>query len=202
MKNIIIAGIPRSGKTTLAKRLFRESKNYNLIQQDIIETATNSMYKNNFAKKESDGSRMVVSINISEANSIASELLRNIYNDSINDDKNIGTILDTFDFSMEELKEYMDKGDIIIVLGCSELTKEQFFSNVRKYDTPNDRTYYLGNHSLSMELEYYVEKTKEDKIKCQDLGLTYIDTSNNRDTQLDKAFEIVKEKLKEDNNIF
>lgn len=197
MKNIIIAGIPRSGKTTLAKKLFRELQNYNLIQQDIIETATIRMYEKNFAKIESDGLKKTISINTSEVNRIASELLRNIYNDSINDDKNIGTILVTFDISMEELKEYKDNGDIIIVLGCSELTKEQFISNVRKYDTPNDRTYYLGNFSLSMELEYYVKKTKEDKIKCQELGLTYIDTSNNRDIQLDKAFEIVKKGLEQ-----
>lgn len=197
MKNIIIAGIPRSGKTTLSKKLFRELRNYNLIQQDIIETAVFKMYKNNFAKIEGNEFEKTVNINISEVSRIAKELLWNIYNDSNKDDKNIGIIVDTFDINMEELKEYQDKGDIVIVLGCSKLTQEQFLNNVRKYDTPNDRTYYLGDFSLSMELEYYVKKTKEDKNKCQELGLTYIDTSHDRDIQLDKAFEIIKEKLKQ-----
>lgn len=197
MKNIIIAGIPRSGKTTLSKKLFRELPNYNLIQQDIIEMAVFKMYENNFTKIESNELEKTVNINVLEINLIAKELLWSIYNDSSKDDKNIGIILDTFDISIEELKEYQDKGDIIVVLGCSKLTKEQFLNNIRKYDTPNDRTYYLGEFNLSMELEYYVKKTKEDKSKCQELGLTYIDTSNNRDKQLDKALEIIKEKLKQ-----
>lgn len=197
MKNIIIAGIPRSGKTTLSKMLFRELQNYNLIQQDIIETAVFKMYENNFTKIEGNEFEKTVNINISEVSHIAKELLWNIYNDSNKDDKNIGIILDTFDINMKELKKYQDKGDIVIVLGCSKLTQEQFLNNVRKYDTPNDRTYYLGDFSLSMELEYYVKKTKEDKNKCQELGLTYIDTSHDRDIQLDKAFEIIKEKLKQ-----
>lgn len=195
MKNIIIAGIPRSGKTTLSKRLFRELQNYNLIQQDIIETAVFKMYKDFLAKREGNQLEEILSINVSEVNHIAKELLQNIYNHSIQDDKNIGFILDTFGMSMEQLKEYQNKGDIIIVLGCYELTKEQFLDNIRKYDTPNDRTYYLGDFILSNELEYYVKKTKEDKNKCQELGLTYIDTSNNRDIQLNKAFEIIKDKL-------
>lgn len=197
MKNIIIAGIPRAGKTTLAKKVFRELQSYNLLQQDIIETAALKMYENVLAKNENDGSRKNTSINIAEVNHIARELFRNIYNDSVEDDENIGIILDTCDISMEELKEYKDNGDIVIVLGCSELTEEQFFNNIRNYDTPNDRTYYTGSLFLRMEVEHYVNKTKEDKAKCQELGLTYIDTSNNRDVQLDKAFEIIKEQLKQ-----
>lgn len=194
MKNIIIAGIPRSGKTTLAKKLFRKLKNYNLIQQDIISTAVDKVY-NEINERKQTG--LCVHINISELNYIENILLRNVYNDSINDDNNIGTILDAYTISIEELKEYQDKGDIIIVLGCPKLTEEQFFNNIRKYDTPYDRTYYLDDYNLSRELEYYVKKTKEDKIKCERLGLTYIDTSNNRNENIEKAFELVKEKLEQ-----
>ena len=98
---------------------------------------------------------------------------------------------------MEKLKEYEEKGTIVIVLGCADLTKDEFFENIRTYDTPLDRTYYLSNFRLNMEIENYVEESKEHRKKCQELGLTYIETSHDRKASIEKAYQIIKEKLKE-----
>lgn len=191
MKKIIIAGTSRSGKTTLAKKVFCNYP-YNWIQSDNLDCAVEKMYLNYMA--EFDG-KCSYTIDVRELANIKDYLLNWYFYFSINDNIYEGVILDTCLLSMERLKKYAEEGCIVIVLGCSEITTDEFFENVRTYDTPLDRTYHLRDRRLYMELEYCIETSKEYKKDCERLGLTYIETSHNRKDNLEKAYQIIKEKL-------
>ena len=106
-----------------------------------------------------------------------------------------GVILDTSFPTMERLKEYEEEGCIVIVLGCADITADQFFKNIRTYDTPLERTYYLGNTTLHMEVEAHVKSSQKYKKECERLGLIYIETSHNRKESLEKAYQIITEKI-------
>lgn len=44
MKNIVIAGVPRAGKTTLATLLAKELENYHILSLDCIRNAFDDIF--------------------------------------------------------------------------------------------------------------------------------------------------------------
>lgn len=196
MKKIIIAGIPRAGKTTLAKKIF-DHYPYHLIQSDSLNAAIGEMYTKYIAKKEEKEEMCTFFINSQELINIQNDVLELYFNISAQDYNYMGVILDTSCLSMKKLKEYEKEGCIVIVLGCADITTDEFIENIRTYDTPLDRTYYLGNFRLRMEIEPYVEISQKYKKECEELGLTYIETSHDREASLEKAYQIIQEKLEE-----
>lgn len=193
MKKIIIAGAPRSGKTTLAKKVFSNYP-YNWIQDDNLNCAIQRMYIKYMAENDGKGE---YTIYLNALTEIQNYVLEKYFYFSINDYMYEGIILDTHRLSMEVLKEYENEGCIVIVLGCANITTDEFFENTRIHDTPYDRTYHLGNYRLHMELESCIELSKEYKKDCEKLGLTYIETSHNRKESLEKAYQIIKEKIEQ-----
>ena len=193
MKNIIIAGIPLSGKTTLARKILHNYP-YNLIQDDILDCAIEAMYLKYISEQNEEGAYI---IKIPELIEIEDYVLERYFDISSTDNIYYGTILETYRLNMEKLKEYEENGAIVIVLGCADLTHDEFFENVRAYETPLERTYYLSNFKLDMAVKSYVKDSREQRKKCQELGLTYIETSHDREASIEKAYQIIKEKLKE-----
>lgn len=192
MKNIIIAGIPRAGKTTLAKRLFKNLTNYNLIEEDILNSALMDVYKYHIAKPDENG---ILNINLWETNQLCDALLKRYVSYLNNCEKDIGVILDTYSLKIGELKKFSDKGDIVVVLGISSITAEEFFKNIRKYDTCEERTFYQNDFMLMNEIECYIQDSCKYKKQCDELGLVYIDTSTERDKRLDEAYQIILKKI-------
>ncbi len=191
MKKIIIAGAPRTGKTTLAKRLF-DHYHYNLIQGDILNSSIQFMYYSYMAEKKGDYTYIVDVPKVEEIKNYVQQMYFQICS---HDDIYDGVIFDTSFPSAEKLKEYEEEGCIVVVLGCADITAEQFFENIRTYDTPLDRTYYLGNTTLHMEVKAHVKSSQKYKKECERLGLTYIETSHNRKESLEKAYQIITEKI-------
>ena len=64
MKNIILLGAPRSGKSTFAKMILKEYSNYNLIQEDVISSAYMSALKGIEFEKEENRFKDKVNIQI------------------------------------------------------------------------------------------------------------------------------------------
>lgn len=193
MKKIIIAGTSRSGKTTLAKKVFCNYP-YNWIQSDNLDCAIEKMYLNYMAGYDGKWS---YTIDVNTLSDVKNCVLEEYFYFSTHDYVYEGVILDTHHLSMERLKKYEEEGCIVMILGCADINVDDFFENIRTYDTPLDRTYHLGDRRLYMELEHCVETSKEYKKDCERLGLTYIETSHNRKDSLEKAYQIIKEKLEQ-----
>ncbi len=191
MKKIIIAGTARVGKATLAKKIM-DHYHYDLIQSDIIACTMYKMYIKYMAKQKEENHFIV---NLPELTEITDYVEQAYFNTCIEDYVYTGIILDAPYLSMEMVKEYENQGCIVIVLGCADITVEKFLENIRTYDTPLDRTYHIGNTRLCMELEAHLQNSKDNREECKKLGLTYIETSQDRQASLEKAYQIIKEKI-------
>lgn len=108
---------------------------------------------------------------------------------------NINFILDTCDFSIEDVKEYIKQGYIVIVFGYPNITVDEAVKNTIKYDTELDWTYTESIYRRKICFENYIDESKELEKECRKNNIKFVDTSKNRETELNELFEWLKIKI-------
>lgn len=190
MKNIIILGSPRAGKSTFAKMILKEFSNYNIIQEDAIVHA----YLKSLLEL-SEKNDKYNSINIQDAMNIAHKSLQIIFDYSIYSNPSLNFIFDGMSIPLEEVSKYSNHDTIVLVFGYPDITIEEGLSNVRKYDKQNDWTYVEPDYRIRMLFNNCIKESKEQQEKCKELGIKFVDTSKNREEVLKDLFEWIKTEL-------
>ena len=177
MKNILIIGVARAGKTTLANMIKSEFIQYNMLHSDSIVwgiirgTGREDYYSKNVAARK----ELVHSEKFQR-------IILEIYKSSIKQDKmNYGTILETGQLEPKYAKELIELGNVeCVCLGHGNLDKNGIIELCRKNDKEEDWTYDLSEENLSANAEKWNEKNKLLITECPKYGIKYIDTSKNR----------------------
>lgn len=167
MKHIFIGGVAKSGKSTLAEKLC-QNKNYNHIPLDYFA----SSLKHNFPETKITSN---VIIN-EESSKNLSLLLSRVIN--IMNDKEEPFIIDSAHILPKHIIEYIDlnKWDIYFV-GYPNITKEDKFNILRKYDKETDWTRKRTDEELLNTLDKLITLSKEIELQCKEYNITFIDTS-------------------------
>lgn len=167
MKHIFIGGVAKSGKSTLAEKLC-QNKNYNHIPLDYFA----SSLKHNFPETKITSN---VIIN-EESSKNLSLLLSRVIN--IMNDKEEPFIIDSAHILPKHIIEYIDlnKWDIYFV-GYPNITKEDKFNILRKYDKETDWTRKRTDEELLNTLDKLVTLSKQIEQECLELNIPFIDTS-------------------------
>ena len=132
MKNIVLLGAPRSGKSTFSRILLNNFCNYNIIQGDIIRQLYSFIQYNNPVSMK--GSTATVVIN----NEDIKNMIRYFFESSIECEPDLRFILETCDLKIKDARKYARKGYIVIAFGYPDITVEQGVENLEKYDTIKD----------------------------------------------------------------
>lgn len=192
MKNVLIIGVARAGKTTLGNMIKDEFNQYNIIHADSIiwgiirGTGKEEYYTQNVkARKE-----LVHSDRFQR-------IILEIYKSSINQDtKKYGTILESGQLEPKYARELLDMGNLICVcLGHGDLDKQGIMELCRKHDTEKDWTYRISEEVLSTNADKWDEKNQLLKTECPKYGIEYIDTSKDRENILQKILSRIGEKV-------
>jgi 2-phosphoglycerate kinase len=167
MKHIFIGGVAKSGKSTLAEKLC-QNKNYNHIPLDYFA----SSLKHNFPETKITSN---VIIN-EESSKNLSLLLSRVIN--IMNDKEEPFIIDSAHILPKHIMEYMDlnKWDIYFI-GYPNITKEDKFNILRKYDKETDWTRKRTDEELLDTLDKLITLSKQIEQECLELNIPFIDTS-------------------------
>lgn len=190
MKNIIIGGSCRSGKSLLAKELTRNLKGVSYYGTDHIRSSLMKAYPDkNFDKENWDEYRTVV-YNLFKSNKK--------YN-------NIGlyVIFEGGHFSIDEyLEKYKDEDTIAVFVGKPQLSVEEYYNGIRAYDTKHHTwTTDHTDEDLKKWVADYHKKNLEEARRCKELGIYYLDTSYNQmETIKTFALELIKELQADDKN--
>ena len=176
MKHLIIAGVPRSGKSTLSRfeRCFPETG---------IDTGL-SVNKN----KSSMEILHIISGKIGP-------FLRAMTDPEEYDRKNGPMVIDMYQLLPEDYAKYLDP-DIcgIIYLLTGDVTPEERCRIQKEFDTPEDYTYELSDQERLEGCGYLVEQSGLLREQCEHLGLPYFETARDRET----VFDGIMEKLRRD----
>ena len=178
-KNIFIAGVAKSGKSTLAEKICK-NETYNHIPLDYFA----SSLKHNFPE-----TKITSNVIIEEQSSANLALLISRVMNIIND-KEEPFIIDSAHILPKDIIKYIDrnKWDIYYV-GYPNITPIDKFNLLRKYDKPEDWTRKRTDEVLLSTVGQLVELSKEIKKQCIENKITFIDTSNNLIEDINRAYE-------------
>ena len=181
MKNILIMGIGRAGKTTLSKMIKDKYNSYNLIHSDSLKWALiRAENKEEYYRENVDEQKEF------EHSEYFQRALLEFYNSQIRkDDKKYGSILESGQLHPKIVKEMIDLNrTIVICLGLGNLTKDEIVNLCIKYDKEKDWTYRLPKEYINKHAESWYEHNEMLKIECPKYGIEYIDTSKDRENIL------------------
>ena len=208
MKNIIIAGASRAGKTTLAERLNKEL-NYFVISSDKIVATFGRAYPQLDIRLHWDYEKMKENLApfIGHFLGVFSDF-RHVEDDqefrarTIKGNKFVleGTafnfdIISSVLMNMYGIKK-LNEHFILIGLVQNKKTADEFVRDFKKYDTEDDWTYEWSDEELR---EYAVSRAIPFNREMTDILMNYgfmvFDTSAEREQVFDKIMEDIKSKM-------
>ena len=186
MKNILILGIPRAGKSTLSKEIVKKYNNYITIDTDSIRDAfQHALPKTEINKHNGKGMK-------DDFPKFIRELL---YWKSYNNQE-YRYIIDSTDICVSKVKELFDsKDNVIVFLGYPHTTTDEVLKNCRKYDKENSWSRHVEDMEVKNYLEKYIQESKYLKEECEKYGFKFFDTSINREKVLKEAMEYIEENI-------
>jgi len=206
MKNIIIAGPSRAGKTTLARRI-NEELNFFVISVDKLVATFQGAYPqldirlNWNRRKTTDNIAPFLGHFLgafSASHGIAYELHlqahavkgnRFVLEGGYFNFEKIVPVLKMY--GIEELKDKF----ILIGLVQNKKTVDEFVNDFKKYDTEDDWTYNFNDDDLKDVSEDAISFSRYMTDHLVRYGFTIYDTSTEREKVFDKIIEDIKSKL-------
>ena len=193
MKNILIMGIGRAGKTTLSKIIKDKINSYNLIHSDALKWAMirakneEKYYRENVDKQKEF-----------EHGEYFQRTLLELYNSLIKKDtKKYGYILESGQLQPKIVKEMVDFDNTIVVcLGLGDLTLDDMINQCFEHDTKEDWTYGLSREYLRKHAQDWYNTNEMLKKECPKYGIKYVDTSKNRIETLNNILDEIINKVK------
>ena len=187
MKNIMILGTCRTGKTTLSKLLQKELENYQIIEVDAIISALQSTFDDiqiGFTHDYLKYNKLSQFINILLQKN--KSRLGNDYSYIINSDSIMPV----------DLINYFDLSNTIVYYFVnSSLTVEEIFNNCRYYDDENQWTSKRTNENLLNHIKKAKEFENQIIEQCKKYNMKYIDTSYNRESIFNELLNEIKENI-------
>lgn len=177
MKNIFIAGVAKSGKSTLARKL-QEDMKYNHIPLDYFT----SSLKHNFPEMQITSNVVIDKISSKNLGKLLSRVIEII------DCKDENFIIDSAHIMPDDAVKYLDKEKWdIYYLGYPSLTAKEKLEIIRKYDSKEDWMFKRTDEELLETLGKLIDISKEMQKQCEELGVTFIDTGSNVIEAIQKA---------------
>ncbi len=206
MKNIIIAGPSRAGKSTLARKI-NEELNYFVVSVDKLAAMFQGAYPqlniklNQNRRKTTDNLAPFLGHFLgafSSSHGVTYEL--NLKAHAVKGNRfvleggyfNFEKILPILKmYEIEELKDNF----FLIGLVQNKKTADEYFNDFRKYDTEDDWTYSLDDDDLREVSQEAISFSRSMTDHLVKYGFTIYDTSTEREQVFDKIIEEIKSKL-------
>lgn len=193
MKNILIMGVGRAGKTTLSEMIKKKYNNYNLVHSDSIKWSLirakgmEEYYKKNVNEQKEF-----------EHGEFFQRVLLEFFNSCLRNDINSwGYILESGQLEPKYVSEMIDfKKTIVICLGHGNLSKEDIIKLCKTNDIESDWSYELPYSKLEAHAKKWADMNEILKNECPKYSIEYFDTSKDRKEVLNKILEKIEEQLK------
>ncbi len=188
MKNsIIVAGVPRAGKSTISHRLAARF-GYQHISMDSIIAGFEKCFPetgvNTYAGLSSMETLRMISGKMAP-------FVRAMLDSAEYDEFEPGMVLDMYQLLPEDYMKYIHGANCeIFYFLTSDVTPEERFVIQKKYDTKKDYTFYKSDEELREGAVYIVEQSILMKEQCQKYGLRYFETAKDREQVFEEFLKI------------
>jgi hypothetical protein len=184
--NIIIAGVPRAGKSTIS-HLLSKRYGYQHISMDSIIAGFEKCFPetgvNTYQGLSSLETLRVIS-------SKMAPFVRAMLDSGEYDEFEPGMVLDMYQLLPEDYDKYIRGANYeIAYFITSDVSPEERFLIQKKYDTEKDYTFYKSDDELREGAEYIVEQSIMMKEQCKRYGLPYYETAKQRDLAIQRFLQ-------------
>ena len=185
MKNIIILGVARAGKTTLAIMIKEKYPNYNIINGDCVRNAFEKVLPKEHIN-HTNGNGMVKKF---------PEFCSKLFEYEIKEHHNhFNYIFESCDISPIQVKKYFNiDNTIVLFLGYPKLTVDETIYNYRKYADENDYMVKKTSSEIMKRASMWNLKSKEIQKECLKYKIKFIDVSYNRSNIFKKLIKELNE---------
>lgn len=176
-KHIIIAGVPRAGKSTVSQ-FIAHKYGYQHISMDSIIAGIEKTFPETGINSDA---AVPVTDNLACISAKMGPFLRAMMDSGEYDELDYGMVIDIYQLLPKDYIQYIDPSicDIYYFL-TSDVTPEERYQILKTYDTPKDYTYYHSDEENRESCISMVEVSKLFKDQCQKFGLPYYETAVNR----------------------
>ncbi len=184
--NIIIAGVPRAGKSTVSHMLSKRY-GYQHISMDSIIAGFEKCFPetgvNTYQGLSSLETLRVISGKIAP-------FVRAMLESGEYDEFEPGMVLDMYQLLPKDYDKYIRGANCeIAYFITSDVTPEERFRIQKKYDTEKDYTFYKSDEELREGAVYIVEQSILIKEECRKYGLPYYETAKERDLAIERFLQ-------------
>jgi len=184
--NIIIAGVPRAGKSTVS-HLLSKRYGYQHISMDSIIAGFEKCFPetgvNTYQGLSSLETLRVIS-------SKMAPFVRAMLDSGEYNEFEPGMVLDMYQLLPEDYDKYIRGANCeIVYFITSNVSPEERFLIQKKYDTEKDYTFYKSDDELREGAEYIVEQSIMMKEQCERYGLPYYETAKQRDLAIQRFLQ-------------
>lgn len=177
-KHVIIAGVPRSGKSTISQKISAHL-GYQHISMDSVIAGFESVFPETGIHSDADTDLLE---NIQYISSKMALFIRAMIDSGEYGECDYGMVIDIFQLLPQHYIQHIDSSVCeIYYFGTSEVTPEERYAILKKYDTPKDYTYYKSEEENKEDCASIVAISKNLKEQCRKYNLPYYDTSYNRE---------------------
>lgn len=178
MKNILILGICRTGKTTFSKIIQKKYTNYQIVELDTIISSLQKTVENvpiGFIHDNLKENRLPQFLNLL--------IQKNIKKNG----KELGFIINGDSILPKDLINNIDLNNILVYYFVNtKLSSKEILNNCRIYDDKNEWTNRRTDEELYNHFEFYKTIEQEIITDCKKYDFKCIDTSINRDEIFEK----------------
>ena len=176
--NIIIAGVPRAGKSTVSHLLSREYGYQHVSMDSIIAGFERCFPETGVSTYQGLSSLETLRL----ISSKMAPFVRAMLDSGEYDEFAPGMVLDMYQLLPEDFDKYIRGANCeIVYFITSDVTPEESFLIQKKYDTEKDYSFYKPDEELREGAEYIVEQSILMKEQCIEYGLPYYETARERE---------------------
>lgn len=176
-KHIIIAGVPRAGKSTVSQRIAKQF-GYQHISMDSVIAGIEKVFPETGVNTNA---AVEPQTNLEYISSKMGPFLKAMMDSGEYNECDYGMVIDIYQLLPKDFMKYIDSDicDIYYFI-TSDVTPEERFKILKSHDTPNDYTYFHSDEDNYRDCIEIVNISKIIKAQCISCGIPYYETARNR----------------------
>ena len=184
--NIIIAGVPRAGKSTISNLLSKQY-GYQHVSMDSIIAGFEKCFPETGVSTDQGLSSLdtlrVISVKMAP-------FVRAMLESGEYDEFTPGMVLDMYQLLPEDYDRHIRGANCeIAYFITSDVSPEERFLIQKKYDTEKDYSFYKSDEELREGAECIVEQSIIMRKQCEQLGLKYYETATEREKNIQRFLD-------------
>ncbi len=199
MKHLIVAGVPRAGKSTLSRRIARQFGWQHVPMDAVIagfercfpETGVDTGISVNAGKPSLEILRLI--------SGRMAPFLQAMTDPEEYDEKNGPMVIDMYQLLPEDYaRRGLSSTCRILYLVTGNVSPEERFAIQKQWDTPEDYTYDLSDTERMEGCRELVAQSRLIREQCRLLGLPCYETAHSREEVFQGILEELRRRVRED----